>query len=442
MNPWISNKLAYLHFRIFELVSIETIKLDSGAKRAVLIASGVICLTSAYFFAKWGFANTASIRPDSPEVAVLAAELAPDDPQTHYAAAVLLEKTFVPEDVQRSLAELEKATSLSPNNYLLWLELGKARERSGDQPGAESALRKSLQLAPNYAAVHWTLGNALLRAGKADEAFDEIRKAVAGDPAYTNVAASTAWAILGGDMARVRAALGDSTQLNAALATLLSGQKRFDEAFDVWNAIGTDEKNTTQKPRGEVLLRQLVEAGKYRLARRVAAEIGMGTEYGGSAGEISNGGFEDILKMQNAGIFEWRIADGPGPRIGPTDGQKSSGNYSLLMSFGAENKAFRQVSQTMAVEPGRTYELELSYRSDLKTTATFKWEIADASGGKAIIATLPITNNADWTSLQAVFAIPENTEGVVLRLVRENCDAVLCSVSGNLWFDDFRLKSH
>ncbi|MDQ3219932.1 MAG: carbohydrate binding domain-containing protein [Acidobacteriota bacterium] len=420
-------------------MSIKFFKTDSKAGRMVLIATGVFSIAATVFAAKWSFAHTVAKSPDSTEVAALAVKLGPDDPQTHYAAAVLYEKTFAPEDMEKALSEFETSAALSPNNYFLWLSLGKARERTGDQTGAESALRKALELAPNYSNVQWTLGNALLRQGKTGEGFTEIRKAVSGDPAFTNAAATTAWQLLDGDMMQVRDAIGDSTRLNSAIAILLAGQKRFDEAFEIWNGLPADEKKTTLKEPGETLYRQLAEAKKYRFARRVTAQTGHAENYGDLIGQISNGGFEDVVKTQNAGIFDWRIADGSGPRIGPTEGQKHSGNYSLLISFGAGGKDVRQISQTVAVEPGKSYSFEGFYRADLKTAAMFKWEIANAVDGKVLAATNALASSTDWTALRAEFAIPENIDGVIIRLIQENC-AAACQVSGNLWFDDFSLK--
>lgn len=397
---------------------------------AVIFAGSVIA-------AKWGFGYTAARNADMPEAAELAISLGPDDPQTHYSAAVLFEKTFVPEDQKRSLAEYEAAVTLSPNNYLLWLEFGKARERSGDQMGAEAALRKALELAPNYSLVQWALGNALLRGGKTEEAFTEIRKAVAGDAAYTNSAAGIAWQLLGGDMVAVRSAIGDSARLNAAISTLLAGQKRFDESFEIWNSLPAAEKNTTLKELGDALYKQMIEAKKFRFALAIASQADTleGPEYA-----IANGGFENDLNPKSSGIFEWQIADGANPRIGPNRDQKHYGEYSLLVSFGKSGREFRTITQTIAVEPGRAYELELFYRADLKTSAVFKWEIADTVDGKAIAATAPLANAGEWAKISAKFTVPAGTDGVIIRLVRENCETSACSVTGNFWFDDFRLN--
>lgn len=418
---------------------IKTYQLNSGATRVVLIAIGLIAAIAAFFVAKWGFANSAA-QSDLIEVAALAVNLGPEDPQTHYALAVLSEKTFAAEDQERALKEFELAASLSPNNYIFWLDLGRARERNGDRPGAERALRKALELAPNYSRVQWALGNTLLRQGKNDEAFAEIRKAVAGDVTFTNAAATTAWQILDGDIAAVRGAIGDSARSNGALATLLTGQKRFDEAFDIWDRLPADEKTTTLEETGQKLYRQFIEAGKYRFALRVGDQSGITVNGRESIGEVSNGGFEALLTAQNPSIFTWQIADGTNPRIGPTDGQKHNGNYSLLMSFGQASKSIRQISQTFAVEPGKSYLLELYYRSDLKTQSKLKWEIVTAANGKLIAATNSLGPAVDWTSVRTSFIVPADVDGLTIRIAADDCNPASCSISGNIWFDDFTLK--
>ncbi len=174
-------------------MTVKSLKIDTLTKRVALLVAGVVCVFAAWHSARWGMANSAAGRADTADVTEYLTQLAPSDPQTHFGNAVLLEKSFDEEDIRRALAEFELAAASSPDNYLYWFELGRARERSGDAEGAESALRRALALAPNYARVQWGLGNALLRQGRTDEAFGEIRKAVAGDGAYAGPAATSAW---------------------------------------------------------------------------------------------------------------------------------------------------------------------------------------------------------------------------------------------------------
>ncbi|CAN5640668.1 hypothetical protein BH24ACI2_BH24ACI2_02570 [soil metagenome] len=422
-------------------MSVKSFQLNTIAQRAGLGFVGLIYLLFLFFAFKWYIGNSITMQVTDKEVAKFAVGLAPDDPQTHYALAVLNNKIFLPEELQNSLAEYEKAAALAPNDYRFWVALGKARERSGDAAGAELALRKALELAPNYADLHWTFGNILLRQGKTQEAFAEIRRAAESNENYINPAVTTAWQIFGGDLAQIRQNIGASSQVNFALTAFLVRQNRFDEAFEIWNALPAEQKKTVFKSNGEEFYKEMLKAKKYRAALQIQNEI-FDSEAGNFAvGRVSNGGFEAEVKPINAGIFEWQIADGSTPQIGFDEAQKHSGNRSLVIVFNSvESKDFRPISQIIAVEAGKKYTFEAFYKSALKASATLKWVIADVSEAKVLAMTDAIVNNSDWTNLKAEFTTSENTEAVILQLVRDNCQSLICPISGKVWFDDFSLN--
>lgn len=421
-------------------MAVKSIKIETLAGRAILAAAGLIFLICASYFVRWYFGNSIAAHTDYREVADLAVRLAPGDPQTHYASAVLSGKVFLPEDLAKSLGEYEKAAALAPRDFRVWQGLGTARERGGDRAGAELALRKALELAPNYSQVQWTLGNILLREGKTDEAFTEIRRAVEGDLTFAGPAIVAAWQVSGGNLAQVKQNLGDSKQLNPALAIFLAGQQRFDEALEIWNAIPEEEKKTTFKETGEQLYGKMLAAKKFRDAWLIRSQIGGANEEQTSIGQIANGGFEHEIKTKDAGIFEWQIADGVKPQIGLDNVQKRSGNRSLVIVFNSpDGKDFRGVSQTVVVEAGKNYRFETFYKSDLKTSAALDWEIADAADGKILATTGASVSNADWTGLKAEFTAPAN-EAVTIRLAREACKSIVCPISGKIWFDDFSIS--
>lgn len=421
-------------------MTFRTIKIDAAWKKAALAATGLACAVGAWYSAKWGLANSAAYRAGDAEVAQYLAEMAPADPQTHYASAVLLEKSFDPTDIEKALGHLELAVALSPNNYLLWLDLGRARERSGDPDGAERALRRSLELAPNYSRVQWALGNALLRQGRTEEAFAEIRKAVIGDPAYAPPAAGAAWQFFDGDIPAIRAAMNDSVRFDAALAELLFREKRFDEALQIWNSIPIDARRAELKEIAVGIASRLLEAKRFRDALRVRAEIGGNGSDAPQIGAVTNGGFESAVKPESAGPFDWNIAPGLQPQIALNRDQRHGGNYSLYVVFDSrDGKDFRSVSQTIAVEPGTDHEVELFYRSDLKTSAQFRWEIADGSDGKQIAVSEPMLARTDWSPLRLSFRMPATSDGIILRLIRDACGQI-CPVSGSLWIDDVSIR--
>jgi len=408
-------------------------------KTAALVIAGAICVAGSWWFLKWGMASSAATRASDPDVAAFLVTLGPDDPLTHYLSGALLEKSFDPEDLPQAVHEFEIATSLAPENYLYWLDLGPLLERSGDPVRAEQALRRALEIAPNYSRVHWVLGNLLLRQDRTDEAFAEIDKAVQSDPTFAGPAALAAWTFLEKDLERIRRTVTPSPPFDAALASLLAREKRFDDAIAMWDRIPIEEKRTSVRDAGASLLTALATEKKFRSAIRISTELG-DSNSGVKIGEVTNGGFEGPVKPTGAGAFEWQITGGLEPQIVLSNGQKHGGNNSLLLVFNSnDGKEFRSISQLIAVEPNTAYDLEFFYKADLKTLATLKWQIVDAADGKVLAMSDGFANQTDWTSLHVRFTSSAG-DGIMIRLVRENCPQV-CSATGSLWLDDIALRS-
>ena len=425
---------------------LKILKFESAGARLVLIAVAVLFVAAGWLFAKWNFANLIASRidielPESRQVVDWLIKIAPDDPQPHFAAARLYESTFDPDDLTRSLHEYESAVALAPNNFLIWLDLGKSRDRNGDAAGAEAAFRRALELAPNYSSVQWALGNSLLRHGNSAEGFAFISKAAESDRQYSNPAASLAWQLFNGDIGQVRRVLGDSAVTNAALANLLAEQTRFADAFEAWSTLSADDKKSKFKELGEKLAGQFAVAKKFQLVAKVERDIRPDEFAMPVIGQISNGGFENGVKLRNAGNFEWQIADGAAPQINLSDGQKHSGKYGLLMVFDTfDPAAFRSISQTVLVVPSAAYEFEVFYRSDVKTNASFKWEVADAGTGAAVALTEPLVPTGEWASAKTRFNVPASSDAVIIRFVRTGCGSVACPVNGKFFFDDLAIR--
>ena len=421
-------------------MATKSIKLSPTVSRVIIPILAIIFVVVVYFFAKWFFANTIAGHADIQQVADLAIDLAPGDPEAHLSSAILYDKSFVLSDLPKSVAEYEQTVALSPNDFRWWFELGKARERNGDAQGAEAALRKSLELAPNYSQVQWTLGNILLREGKSDEAFTQIRQAAEGDRAFANPAIMSAWQIFQGDTTQIKNYVGSSVNLQAAFASVLAKEKRFDDALQVWNSLPEALKTNDFKTTGEEIYQKMTEAKKYRAALQIYSQIADSDDKKFALGKITNGGFE-AENTKTPGVFDWQIAEGVEPQIGVDDTQKHGGNISLKLIFdNVDGKAFRNISQTIAVESNKRYVFETFYKTELKTSATLRWEIVEPSEGKLLSATEPIAANADWTNLKSEFVVPSTTEAVTIRLVRVNCASALCPISGRVWFDDFNIN--
>ncbi|MGH7782948.1 MAG: tetratricopeptide repeat protein, partial [Candidatus Binatia bacterium] len=208
----------------------------------------------------------------------------------------MLEKSFLPDDVTRGLDEYARAAALSPNNYLFWLDLGNARARDGDLTGAEGALRIGAELAPSYASIQWALGNVLLRQGKSAEAFASIQKAAIADPEYTSAGANVAWQVFGGDIDRIRGAVGDSPAIIGAMIPLLTNEKRDDEALTFWNALSGPKNYGQLEQTGTALYTSLLASKRFRDAANVYSDVAVDVVSKPEIGKIANGGFESDIK--------------------------------------------------------------------------------------------------------------------------------------------------
>lgn len=419
-------------------MALVIIKTDGPVSRVVLTVAVIGCLGAMWFFGKWSFANAVSAGADLPEIADLMIGLAPSDPQTHFAAAVLRERTFDPDDAAVSLAEYEASAALTPNNYLPWLAIGKARERAGDTLGAESAFKRALLLAPNYADVKWAYGNWLIRSGRTGDGFALIREAVAGKPDLLPPATSLAMQLFDGDAGRVRASIGDSPDISAALAGYFLGQKDLDGAAREWERMGPAVSDEKYRQLGENLAAQLAAGGRFRLAGKTMSAIAGAAGNFVGVGQLSNGDFEAPVKLRDARLFEWQIGAGADPQAGVSEGQPHSGRFSLLLIFNTMQAAdMRQIAQTVAAEPGAAYAVEGYFRSELKGAVAL--EVADANDGKSLVRSAPFGPQAEWTRFRVEFQVPTTADGVIVRLVRDGCVSSVCPVSGKLWIDDISM---
>lgn len=416
---------------------IKKFEIDSPLKRAALAAVVIICVVAAAIVLKWTLGNALTSRAADAEVADLAVSLAPGDPQTHYTSAVVRERSLEAADSAKSLLDFETAAAISPNNYLIWLAVGRAREFAGDRDGAEKALMRARELAPAYSRVRWALGNVMLRQGKTEDGFAEMRAAASVDVSFADPLVFAAHQFYADDAAAQRAAVGDSSAVLAALSKSLAGEKKFDAALETWRQI-PNEESLKAADTGRAILGQMIAEKKFMAAMQIANLLQPTPKF--SVAKVDDGGFENGIAASGASVFKWTLGSGTQPQIALTDGQKHAGAYSLLVIFRATpGKEFRSLSQTVAVERGTHLRLSAYYRSDIKTAAKLYWQALSACDAKVLAATPPVVNAAEWTELNADVPVPSDCDGVTLRLFREDCPLASCVVAGNLWIDDVAL---
>lgn len=421
-------------------MAVFRFELRPPVRHLVCTAALVVLLVGAALVITSAFAHTLGRNADTIDAAQFAASASPNDPLTRYRYASYLERSFDLSAIPRSLAEYETAVALSPHNYLYWLALGQARERDGDRPAAETAYRRALDVAPNYARTMWALGNNLVRQGKIDEGMDLIRRAVDQDASFASPAVIAAMQAFDGDPIRAAAVFGQSPNAAAELAKYLANEGRFGEAIQVWNKIPGELRLNALREVGLSIRAKLLEARRYRDAATVTGAIEPIEAKRPQIATIVNGGFELEISTQDPDAFDWKLGK-PYPLFGLSDNRPKEGRYSLSMRFSTPARLdFASIERTVAVEPAANYELSLSYRQDLQTRALFRWEVVTAADAKRLGVTDALTNSSEWSNLALRFSVPDENDGVTLRLIRENCTSAVCTISGSLWFDDFVLK--
>lgn len=406
--------------------------------KAAAAAGFLVCILLFALSLSAFIGNAIALSAPEPAAAEFAAQLAPADPFAYYSSSVLLDQSMRAEDLPKAMEMLEKTVALEPSNYFFWLELGKAKERNGNPDAAEKAFRHAVLLAPNYSDAQWALGNILIRRAKADEGFSHLRSAVQGSDRFAAPAASLAWALYEGDVEQVTRVIGDSGPVKASLANLLASQEKLDEALKIWKTLPRDEMRGRYLEAGKALLQELLQAKKFNAAVELQAVL---SNEGPAVGKVSNGGFEREVVEKGSGPFDWTIGPGAGTAVGISVEQKRSGSRSLALIFGqGSERAIRAVAQAIAVRPATEYRFTAFYRSELQAESTLRWEIADAVTGAAIASTDPFVPKAGWTQASAAFTVPEGSEGVVVRLVRQDCGLGDCRITGTLWLDDVSIS--
>ena len=423
---------------------LKFIEMRSLWRRALLLVPIVLAAGCAWYTLRWAVGNTIATTPElasNVELARAAVRLAPADPQTHFTLGVRSREMLLPEDLPQALQEYEQAVRLSPNDFRLWMDLGRAREQAGDAAGGEKALRRATELAPFYADPRWFLGNLLLREGRLDEAFRELRRAGDADPSLRPQIFNLASRMYSANVSEIMARAGDSAQARAQLIQYLINLKRIDDAFQLWSSLSPDERGK-QREAGEALIRTLFAAGRFRSVLDVYRDLT--PTAGAGVGRISNGSFEQDVDAQGMDLFGWQVASVLQAQIHLDAKNSYHGERSLRIIFDAPSAIdFRNVSQLIMGEPATRYRLQFFIRTvDLKTASTLVTEIVDAADPSRLLASsepIPDGRN-EWQPMTVDFTTSPQTSAITLRLNRAPCVTAVCPIFGKVWYDNFDLQ--
>ncbi len=428
---------------------ITAIEMRAAWRRGLLLVPLLAALVCLWYVTRWCLGDTMAEWLSDANTVRAATRLAPADPQAHYKLARLAERSFEPAQLAIAVKEYEQAAALSPHDYRLWFELGRARGFAGDDAGSERALRRAVEFAPNYPEPHWYLGNLLLRAGRTDEAFAELRHASEGDALkFRPQMFDLAWHVLRADMPAVLAAIGDAAETRAGLATYLLKQQRPDDALRLWSALPAAQQQE-QRATGELMVQTLIGMKHYRaalavqrdlLGQREGAQRGPGPE----VGQLLNGGFEAPVGPAGKSWYDWQVAPVAQAQLNLDERVKHEGARSLRLVFNAASALdFHHVSQFVVVEPQQRYSLSYFVRTEeLNSASTLLTQVVDAADqARVLAASAPLAaGSSDWRAATLEFTTGAQTEAIIVRLVRPPCAQILCPLLGKVWYDDFNLQ--
>jgi len=416
--------------------------------KILLVALLVVAAVWSYFVVRWYTGNTLAeyFNPDENniQIARMAVSMAPDDPLTHWRIAQVSQKLLPLDQQAQSIAEYEKAVSLSPNDYRFWMSLGTAYGRAGDAAKAEQALRNAVALAPSYAYPRWYLGNLLLRNGQYDEAFAELRLAADADPKLQPQQFNLIWEIYSSDPEALKNVVGDAATARAKFALYLFAQKRFEDGLRLWSGI-SEEGKRANKETAEGILTSLNAEHRYHEALRVWNDIAA-EKYRAEIGRVFDGSFEEPVAYGPGTVFGWQVRNAPQMQVGidPASGHGGARSLRFVFQVRANLEAIN-VSLLVPVMPGTEYDFEYFVKTEkLETGSAPQVQIIDSTTGSSLVtsAMAPGGTN-DWSPVNLSFKTGDKTEAVFLKIVRVSCstqETPICPIFGTVWYDDFSFK--
>ncbi len=404
---------------------------------AIALATLLICGWGASASARAGLSRLLSeygSATNSLEATKRALDFNVADPAAHYAYAVELANNGKNAE---GIAELERAVSLRPHDYLLWQELGRLREDSDDTTGSVPALQRAIELAPHYSEPHWQLGNLLLRRNELNQAFTEMRVAVRSDPTLFPVLADLAWGICDAHIKCALEAIKPQTDAErVSLGRFFVAQKNIEAGVNLLLAASKVAPEERQQ-----MVAALVGANEFQAAYRVWL-TGVSAS-NAPEGDLFDGGFEGPMNFAEQG-FGWRPAHAQTIHVLLDPNDPQSGRSSLMLQYaGNFDSRVPVISQLVLVAPGARYRLSFSAHTlDLVSAGLPIVVVKNAAGDQGVIAQSvslsPGTNG--WREFSIDFETTATTKAVTVNIQRQACSSNPCPIVGRAGFDSFSMR--
>jgi hypothetical protein len=406
-------------------------------------------LVASWFVVRWYLGNTiaGNVIASSEQLATaeMAVRMAPSDPLPHWRLGKLVQTELHSDQIDRVIAEYEKAVSLAPNDYRFWMDLGGAFEQAGEIEKAEKALRTAVKLAPAYAFPRWYLGNLLVRDGRYSEAFAELQRASDANEKFRPQLFNLVWQIHKNDFEALKSAIGNTSVTRAEFSKYLVGRGKLDEGLKLWNSL-TEAEKQPNRTAAESIIRSLTAAKQFHKAMAIWNDVTPVANHRGQLGQFIDPGFEyDFVNVPGA-VFGWQLTSSAQVQTAVDSIESRTGSRSLKLMFQVPNQLDAiNVSQVAPVEPNTQYDFEFHLKTNKLASAATPFMLVTDAADDAVLGTsepAPVGENG-WQRISLTFKTGAKTEALKLKINRGVCDAdnPVCPIYGTVWYDDFNLKA-
>lgn len=368
-----------------------------------------------------------------------AVRILPNEPSIHRELGLIYLLDPLQHDIDAAAWHLHRAVELSPFDYNLQLDWGRALEQQNKLQVAEQAYQKAIALAPNYFRPQWRYANFLLRQDRTDEGVAQLIRLIETDPDLAMHTLDVIWqATNGSSQALIR--LGEqlrSDQIRADVVMFLSRHNYVNESIRLWQQL-TDSRLRVNS--GLQLVSHLWQQRRWDDSQQLWHEI-VQTRFGSVPAQdriLWNGGFEhDPLDAP----LDWRLENSAAISTSLDSTIRRSGARALRIEFKqTDGVRLSNLYHDVVVNASTAYQLEFFYQTQgLLPRNGLMVEVVDPDDAGRVRASAPLSNPDQWTMESIAFSTSAQTRVVRIRIVRSPINPLHDYIAGRVWFDDFRL---
>lgn len=338
-----------------------------------------------------------------------------------------------------AINNLKNAIKYRPDDYTLWLKLGRFRQAENQNEEAAAAFERAIELAPFYGEPHYFYGKFLIKINSNKEGFEQLHYAFRQNSFFFYEVAA---------LARQKTGENDLETINLLMPLNISEIEMLKMFFLEKESYASLVSLSCQNENAAVLLndeliKKLLKKQEYYFAHLIYKRICKDSDEKFTGFE--NGDFEKEELSKGIG-FGWRINKNlPNEvKISFDKSTASSGTSSLNLAFNGQVKSnLTLLSQLLFVETNRKYNLTFSYETNKLITGgvpVLQVILKQKNSEVKVSETKLLPENTDWTQSSIEIATDEKTEALEIRVSRQSCRQRLCPIFGNLRLDNFRIK--